>query len=105
MIDDGILWELDKVIKTPYSDIIYYDPTFSKWEEWFAWRPVKQVYYYHHSDGFGKGIPVYKWVWLKTILRRKVIDDIGGPGREGARFKRSSYEYTTLIDMLKNNGY
>ena len=101
MIDDGIMWEIPKTRTTPYSEIVYNDPTFHEWHEWFAWYPVKMIYWNHNEDGFGKGMRVYKWMWLKKIVRRKVIDQHGGPGREGSDFKSTHWEYTTLMDMLK----
>lgn len=87
-----------------YAINTYINPSFGKWEEWYAWYPVRlvklkphdtieQVYY----------IKVFKWVWLQKIVRRKVIDMLDGPGRESAGSK-VYYEYTTLMELL-NNGH
>lgn len=93
-------------ITTPYSERVYVSPAFYEWKEWFAWRPVKMVYWNTgDEDGFGKGIRVYKWVWLKKIIRRKVYDRHDGPGREMViPMGVTHYEYATLMDLLKH-GY
>ena len=90
-----------KPVLSPYSEVPYSDPTFGPWKEWFAWYPVKIIYWNHHEDGFGKGIRYYKWTWGTVILRRRVIDLHDGPGRESASFQSKHWEYTTLMDMLK----
>ena len=108
MIDDGIdssvLWALLGTRMSPYSDHVYANPTFYEWHEWFAWHPVKMIYMYRgDEDGFGQGMKTYRWVWLQKIVRRKVIDDFSRPGTEGSwPTKRKNYEYTTLMDLLKN---
>lgn len=87
---------------SPYSEVTYYDPTFCPWEEWYAWKPVKMVYWHTgNEDGFGKGIRVYKWIWGEKILRRKVIDRLSGPGRETAGISKY-WEYTTLMGLLQS---
>lgn len=90
-------------ITTPYSEVVYVSPAFYEWHEWFAWRPVKMIYWNTgDEDGFGKGIRVYKWVWLKKIVRRMILDDISRPGTEGSwPHVKKYWEYTTLMDLLK----
>lgn len=95
--------ETPTAISTPYSDITYIDPTFTEWKEWFAWRPVKMVHW-RLTHGDVPGFRYSKIVWLKKIVRRKVIDWHGGPGRESSEFTKTYYEYTTLMDLLKH-GY
>lgn len=103
MIHAGIMWETPTAMVTPFSEQVYIDPVFEPWHEWFAWRPVKMVYWNHHADGFGKGIRVYKWVWMKKIVRRMVKDRVDGPGRESVWPQTRKYwEYTTLMDLLKH---
>lgn len=92
--------------KLKYATIIYRDPTFENWHEWFAWYPVKVVTFKEiEISSFGVAtyyLKVYNWVWCKKIARRKVIDLIDGPGREGAGTK-TYYEYTTLMELLRGH--
>ena len=60
---------------------IYRKRTFSEWEEWFAWRPVKV-----------KG----KRVWLKKVFRRCINTYV-----DHDDWKR--YEYGTAFDVIRND--
>ena len=95
---------MDKNIK--YAMRVYNNPTFESWHKWFAWYPVRVVKFHRvELTSFGVGeyfLKHYKWVWLKEVARRKVIDSLDGPGREGAG-KKTHYEYTTLMDLLSVN--
>lgn len=87
-----------QLITSPYSNVAYYDPHYEPWKEWFAWYPVKKQYW---VEGQIAKHTEYKWVWLKKINRRKVIDQVDGPGRE-AGYGKTYWEYATLMDMLAN---
>jgi hypothetical protein len=92
----------DKNIK--YAMRIYNKPSFGQWHKWFAWYPVRIVQFHRvELTTFGVGeyfLKHYKWVWFKEVARRKVIDSLDGPGREGAGDK-TYYEYTTTMELLK----
>lgn len=90
-----------------FAQHYYNNPSFGTWYEWFAWYPV-QVVTYHEIDLSTIGVDtfhlkVYNWVWLKKVSKRKVIDSLDRPGLEGLH-KKVYYEYTTLMELLKN-GY
>jgi hypothetical protein len=96
---------MDKNLK--YAMRIYINPSFGSWHEWFAWYPVRVVTF-KEVEMTNLGIAsyylkYYNWIWLKKIARRKVIDHLDGPGREGAG-SVDYYEYTTMMELLKN-GY
>lgn len=84
--------------------VVYNDPVFDPWHEWFAWYPVRVVNFKEmEMTSFGVAsyyLKIYNWVWLKKIARRKVIDRLDGPGRE-AELKRIYWEYTTLMELLR----
>lgn len=83
-----------------YGERRYVNPKFEAWEEWFAWYPIKMNRWVEINDMLDTHIKVCNYVWLKKILRRKVIDCRAGPGREFAGNK-IYYEYTTTMDILK----
>jgi hypothetical protein len=58
--------------------------------------------YWYDEYPFSADCPIKlsKIVWLKTILRRRVLDSRAGPGREFAPPVKYT-EYTTLFDLLK----
>jgi hypothetical protein len=58
--------------------------------------------YWHDDHPFSTECPIKlsKVVWLRTILRRHVIEHQAGPGREFAPSIKYT-EYTTLFDLLK----
>ena len=90
--------------KLKYAMVIYHDPTFENWHEWFAWYPVRVVSF-KEIDMTSVAVATYylkyyNWVWLKKIARRKVIDNFDGPGRE-AELKKVYWEYTTLMELLR----
>ncbi len=80
---------------SPYTEKIYLSPIFKKWHEWFAWYPVKMIYVSNHDDGFAKSIHIHRWVWMKKIWRREVVESPYST-------PKIHYEYTTLMDMLKH---
>lgn len=82
----------------------YSDPTFHEWKEWFSWYPVKVVYFYNVDSHYGNVlIKSYRWSWLKNVVRRRVIDRLDGPGREGViPTSVKYYEYTTMLELLAN---
>lgn len=86
-----------------YALHYYVSPSFGSWHEWFAWHPVRVVTFQdvssHGEVWNGYYARCYKWMWLKTVARRKVTDYLDGPGRENAGSKKY-YEYTTLMDLL-----
>lgn len=94
----------DKKLK--YAMVVYNDPVFDPWHEWFAWYPVRVVNFKEmEMTSFGVAsyyLKIYNWVWLKKIARRKVIDRLDGPGRE-AELKRIYWEYTTLMELLRGH--
>lgn len=94
----------DKQLK--YAMIVYRDPTFGSWHEWFAWYPVRVVTFKEiDMSNIGVAtyyIKVYNWTWLKKIARRKVTDRWDGPGRESAGSK-TYHEYTTLMELLRGH--
>lgn len=82
---------------TPFSDIVYYDPVFSEWKEWFAWYPVRII----DQHCVESGLKVQRWVWFQKILRRKVVDAKGNIRRRKLQSATVNYEYTTLLFILK----
>ena len=94
----------DKQLK--YAMVVYRDPTFGTWHEWFALYPVRVVNFKEiEMTSLGVAtyyLKVYNWVWLRKVARRKVTDRWDGPGREGAGTK-TYYEYTTLMDLLRGH--
>jgi len=99
----GLSKVTDKELK--YALRFYNSPKFYNWNEWFAWYPVRIVTFKEvELSTFGVAthfIKIYNWIWLRKIARRKVVDYLDGPGREGAG-KNTYYEHTTLMDLLKN---
>ena len=91
--DDPNTWH--RSVHSPYSGTAYLNPTFSPWEEWFAWYPVKKHFYVEDAALFG--IKAYRWIWLKKINRRLVTH---GPAFVGV-FK-TNWEYATLMELLKH---
>jgi hypothetical protein len=93
--------------KLKYAMRVYNHPSFGEWHKWYAWYPVRIVKFHRvELTTFGVGeffIKTYQWVWLKEVARRKVIDELDGPGREGAGSK-IYYEYTTTMELLAS-GY
>lgn len=86
--------------------VVYNDPVFDTWHEWFAWYPVRVVHFKEiEMTSFGVAtyyIKIYNWAWLKKIARRQVIDRLDGPGRE-AELKKVYWEYTTLMELLRGH--
>lgn len=95
----------DALNQLRYAKHVYLCPSFGVWHEWFAWYPVKVVKFKEvEMTTFGVAtyyLKVYNWAWLKKVARRKVIDCLDGPGRETAG-KKTYYEYTSLLEILKN---
>lgn len=92
--------DFNKHSKAKFALCYYNDPTFDSWEKWFAWYPVKVVYFYTIDSEHGEiYIKTYQWQWLKNIIRRRVVDRLDGPGRENAG-KKTYYEYTTTMVLL-----
>lgn len=89
-----------------YAMYVYNRPSFGEWHKWFAWYPVRIVQFHRvELTSFGVGeyfLKHYKWVWLKEVARRKVIDELDRPGNEGAGSK-IYYEYTTMMELLSGH--
>ena len=60
---------------------------FSKWQPWFAWRPVQTL------DGHT--------VWAKKIYRRYVLNHIRYEETLGEMVSSKIYQYGTEFDLLK----
>lgn len=95
------LGQLAKQMK--YATRIYVTPMFYSWQQWFAWYPVKVIFYQPVTDEPDEWayVKLTRWVWLQKIARRKVVDDFARPGLEGAS-KVTYYEYTTTMELLKH---
>jgi hypothetical protein len=92
-----VIFNLDNL----YGHRYYIQPERKAWDAWFAWYPVKLIYWYD-QDPFSSDHPIKlsKIVWLTRILRRRVIDHHAGPRREFAE-SVAHWEYTTVLNLLK----
>ena len=94
--------EKDCNIDKLYSHHQYVNPTCGEWHTWFAWRPVKMCYWKKSSEEFY--LKCAKTVWLKKIIRRKVVDFYWLNHINNVPLIKSDnifYEYTTLEDIIR----
>lgn len=82
------------------------DVVFGPWEQWFAWRPVKMLYWYT-DDIFPVEHPmkIGKTVWLTPLIRRRitpVYDAEFDDTYEGMySLPRRRWQYTTFEELMR----
>ena len=78
---------------------VYGEVVFGPWQPWFAWRPIKMLYWYT-DDLFTVDCPMkmHKHVWLKQTMRRRITWHDGW-----AEYKHTyrEWQYTTFEELMR----
>ena len=89
-------YTLDTICKHFYRDS---KPEFGQWQKWFAWRPVKMLYWYT-DEIFTVEHPMKmsRTVWLKPVIRRRVTWQ---EGWQEYSHTDSKWQYTTFEELMR----